>query len=405
MKVVTRLALGSLVVLGLALAGTSGATPPDGSPFLVGFADDLPRKAGTAATAPMLDLGATAVRFTLRRTGDETAISAAAAAELDRAVAAASGLRVVLTVFGPPDAAPQTAVDRDRFCAYARSALARYPAIRDVIVWNEPNVSAFWRPQFAPGGASVAPGAYEALLARCWDVLHAFRADVNVLGPATSAAGNDNPNAASNVSHSPGAFIRGVGSAYRASGRTLPILDTVAHHPYGDTPGERPWRRHIGTKTIALGDWNKLLQSLAAAFDGTAQPLPGQCAGGRCVAIWYTEHGFQTLVPPEKAGLYTGAENEAGVLRDDAGGEPDSPPPAETSTAPDQRTQVLDAVRLAACQPYVGAYLSFLVRDEAILSGWQSAPLWADGSAKGSAPALPSAFAPAARGTAACGAP
>src|SRR5829696_6536932 len=92
---------------------------------------------------------------------------------------------------------------------------------------------------------------------------------------------------------SPGDFIRRVGEAYRASGRSARILDTVAYHPYPTSASERPWRRHIGSKVIGLGDWNKLMYNLWLAFDGTDQPLPGDTG----VGIWYTELGFQTSIP------------------------------------------------------------------------------------------------------------
>jgi hypothetical protein len=83
------------------------------------------------------------------------------------------------------------------------------------------------------------------------------------------------------------------------------------------------------------------------------------------------------------------------VLPDDAGGEPDVPAPRDTSPAPDQGTQVLDAVRLAACQPYVGAIFNFLLVDESRLTGWQSGAFWADGTPKRSLPAFREAIAEA----------
>ena len=129
--------------------------------------------------------------------------------------------------------APKTPAARDQYCEYVRDALARLPSIRDVVIWNEPNKSQFWSPQSAE-----APVAYEALLARCYDVLHAAFADVNVIGFALSSTGNDDGG-----SHSPGAFIRAVGEAYRASGREQPLFDTVGHHVYGFTASERPWRQ------------------------------------------------------------------------------------------------------------------------------------------------------------------
>ena len=103
------------------------------------------------------------------------------------------------------------------------------------------------------------------------------------------------------------------------------------------------------------------MYNLWLAFDGTAQPMPGR-GGAR---LWYLEVGFQTAVPAGKAGAYSGTENVA-TIPDWAGGEPESPPPAATSTAPDQATQVADAIRLAACQPHVGAFFNFLLADEPI---------------------------------------
>lgn len=206
---------------------------------------------------------------------------------------------------------------------------------------------------------------------------------MNVLGLALSPDGNDDPNAVSNISHSPGNFIRKLGDAYRASGRTTRILDTVAHHVYGADSTERPWRPHTGQKRIAEGDWDKLMTNLHTAFDSTGQQVPGQCLNYRCVAIWYLEGGYQTQIDPSKQSLYSGTENVP-VVPDDAGGEPAFPPPSATSPAPDQATQIVDGVRLAYCQNYVGTFFNFLLTDEAILSGWQSGPLWADGTPKDS---------------------
>jgi len=73
-------------------------------------------------------------------------------------------------------------------------------------------------------------------------------------------------------------------------------MDTVAYHPYGTDAAERPWRKHIGSKTIAEGDWNKLMYNLFLAFNSTGQKIPGQDS----VRIWYAESGFQTAVDPRR---------------------------------------------------------------------------------------------------------
>src|SRR5262249_54067525 len=178
------------------------------------------------------------------------------------------GLRVVLAVYGKPDDAPQTGPQRDAYCQFVASLLQRYPGVHDVVIWNEPNSSRFWRPQFAADGTSLAPAAYGALLARCWALLPAVRPGVNVIA-APAPRGNDTPDAASNVSHSPVTFYRKLGQAYRQSGRRLPILDTVGHNPYPVTNAERPWVRHTASTTIAEGDYDKLIAVLQEAFGGT----------------------------------------------------------------------------------------------------------------------------------------
>jgi chitodextrinase len=371
----------------LAAVGAASASPPGG--MFVGFTENLPKDIGAAAVAPATDLGAGAFRITLMWSPGQTQLLDADVAKLDRATAATGGLRLVLSVHATAGSkAPVDSAGRDAYCTYVRNVLSRYAAIRDVAIWNEPNKSLFWNPQ------TDAPKLYEALLARCWDVLHGSFSNVNVIGLLLSSTGNDNA-----TSTSPGAFIRSVGDAYRASGRGKRILDTVGYHPYPLNPAERPWLKHIQSKVLALGDWNKLMYNLWLAFNGTAQPIPGQAD----VSIWYLEVGFQTRVDPAHAGAYTGTENVA-AIPDDAGGEPNSPPPSETSAAPDQSTQILDSVRLAACQPFVGGFFNFLLFDEPPLTGWQSGAYWADRTPKDSLAAFRLAIGEANAGTVNCAA-
>jgi hypothetical protein len=355
--------------------------------FFVGFTEDLPKEIGGKAVRPAAGLGARSLRLTLMWSPGQAQLSADDKVKLGRAIGAARAMRIVLAVYADAGSkAPQDAASRGAYCTYVRKVLTRFPSVRNVAVWNEPNKNRFWSPQVG------APAAYEALLARCYDVLHAAFGPVNVIGLQLSPWGNDN-----SVSTSPVQFIRGVGEAYRASGRAKPILDTVGHHAYPVTNDERPWRRHIGNGTIAEGDWNKLMYSLWLAFNGTAQPIPGQ----QGVSIWYLEDGFQTAIDSDKAAAYTGTENVA-VVPAWAGGEPDAPPPPETSAAPDQGTQVLDAIRLASCQPHVGAFFNFLLADEPRLEGWQSGVLRADRSRKPSYAEFAQAIAEANDGTVAC---
>ena len=368
---------GALLTILLAVAFHTGTARADSSLF-VGVGEDnlMGRPYETMSVAG--DLGVSAFRLSLLWTGNRTILSAGTRAGLDNAVVAAGATRIVLAVYGESGAVPLTPADRDDYCTFVRNALEAYPQINDVVVWNEPNLTFYWWHQFNPDGSSAAPAAYQALLARCWDVLHEFRPSVNLIGPVVSLWGNDNPDAFSNVSHSPLNFIRKLGEAYRASGRTRPILDTFGHHPHPPRADERPWRQHDSVY-VSIGDWGKLMDALTEAFEGTAQPLPGQGP-----SIWWLEVGYQTTVDEDKQHLYQRQENWRGPVPDFVGGEPDFPPPPADSPAPDQATQLIDSLRLSYCQPYVGAFFNFLLWDEPSLARWQSGVLWVDGSPKGS---------------------
>jgi chitodextrinase len=374
------IAAGALTAVLVALPA---ACADSSAPFFVGFTDDLVKNQGAVAVGPATALGAKAFRITLMWQPGQTQPDPAEMGDLDRLTRAAAGLKLVLAVYSTAGLnAPADSASRDAYCTYVRNVLTRYSSIRDVVIWNEPNKRLFWNPQ------ANAPALYEAVLARCFDVLHNAFSRVNVIGFALSPSGNDD-----GASTSPGAFIRGVGDAYRASGRTKRLLDTVGFHPYSASASERPWLKHIQSKTIGEGDWNKLAYNLWLAFNGTAQPAPG--------TTWYLEVGFQTTLDPGKESLYTGTEDVA-ALPDFVGGEPDSPAPAETSAAPDQATQVLDAVRLASCQPNVTAFFNFLLADEPRLSGWQSGAYWTDLTPKDSLPAFQAAIAAASSGGVDC---
>jgi hypothetical protein len=337
--------------------------------------DFLSRPAATVSNARALGLGG--FRVTLSWAPGQTQMSRGDISDFNDMTAAAGGLRIVVTVYGKATAAPLDSDARDAYCSYVRDLLTRYPAINDVVIWNEPNLGFFWQPQFNADATSAAPAAYEALLARCWDVLHAMRPNVNLI-MTTSPSGNDNPNAGSNVSHSPAAFVRKLGAAYHASGRTKPIFDTVGHNPYGYSSAESPWQQHFAPSHISEGDLDRLLRALNDGFAGTAQPVPGRCAAGQCVSIWYLEAGYQTIPDAAHQTLYTGQENDA-----------QSVAAAPTSSGgPTQSTQLAEGIELAYCQPYVGAFFNFLLRDEPSLQRWQSGVLWADGSRKPSFDAL-----------------
>src|SRR5205814_3191982 len=146
--------------------------------------------------------------------------------------------------------------------------------------------------------------------------------------------GIDRPNTGRDT-HSPTTFIPDMGAAYKASGRTLPIMDGFAFHPYGDNSSQPPATPHSGT-SIGLGDYDKLVGLLGQAFDGTAQL-------GSTLPIIYDEYGVDSQIPDGKRRFYSGRE------------------PATTRPASEgvQAAYYREALEMAACQPTVRGFLIF----------------------------------------------
>jgi len=365
-----------------------------GDGLVVGVSEDMMKWSPTrpaVVRGHMARLGIGAVRVTLRWSPGETSPRGSTMVALRRAQDTARGRRLVLAVYSKARKAPQIARRRQEYCSYVASLLALAPRVNDVVIWNEPNSNRFWQPQFASDGSSASAPAYELLLAECWDVLHAVRPGVNVIA-ASAPRGNDDP-AADHPSQSPVAFYTALAAAYRASGRDRPIFDTVGHNPYPNTSAEPPWVRHQGG-TIGEGDYSKLVSVLRTGFGGTAQPVPGTG-----LTIWYMEDGFQTRVAPGLSRDYAGRESDQWAL------DPithEGRTAAARRRADDQATQLADALRLAYCQPYVGAFFNFLLADERGLGGWQSGLLWANWQPKPSYRAFAHAVADIRRGWVDC---
>ena len=344
--------------------------------LLVGITDNMFLTAPGPAFADARDLGLNAVHVFLTWTPNETALSPTSVAEFECDDDGGQGIPHHCLCGRQATDAPTDATARDAYCAYVASLLAGYPAINDVVIWNEPNHDLFRRPQYRPGGSDAAPAAYESLLADCWDVLHSVRPGVNVI-MSTSPSGNNNPEAKSNASSAPATFIEDMGAAYRASGRTRPIFDTVGHSAYGADSAEPPSESHAGSRYIGEGDLDELVLAVTQAFGGTAQPVPGACTGSeRCPSVWYLEDGWQTVPDSAHAHLYTGVETDTHPVTDG--------PTSAGLTAPTQASQLISGIDLAYCQPYVGAFFNFQLGDQTDLAGWQSGVLWADSSRKAS---------------------
>ena len=278
------------------------------------------------------------------------------------------GVRVLVTVMSKGSSTtPLTDAEQSDFASYAASVV-RDAGVHAVIVGNEPNLNRFWLPQFGPDGSDAAAASYYTLLARTYDAIKAASADTTVYGLAVSPRGSDNPDGIRQT-HSPTAFIRDVGAAYRASGRTKPIMDALSIHVYEDTSSLPPTFAHPNTTAIAIADYDKLVGLLAEAFDGTAQP-------GSELPILYGEYGVETQIPAAKASLYTG----------------DEPTTTKPTTETTQASYYQQALALSFCQPTVKGILILHTIDESPLDRWQSGLFYADGSPKSSLPAVRTAL-------------
>ena len=287
-----------------------------------------------------------------------------------------SGVRIYLSVYPPGSrSTPLTPESREEFAAYLTVLARELPSVDDVIVGNEPNINRFWLPQFNPDGTDAAATAYLALLTRSYDALKAVDPTLRVWGGALAPRGIDRPGTGRDT-HSPVAFLKDLGTAYRASGRTLPIMDGLAFHPYADSSGQPPGTVHTKSTTIGLGDYGRLIQTLATAFDGTPQ-------AGSMLPVLYDEFGVESHIPKGKAKSYTGVE-------------PATTRPVSEAT---QGQYYAQALQLAFCQPNVVGLFLFHSQDEVALASWQSGVYYADGTPKSSLWAVRDALARARGGS------
>jgi hypothetical protein len=279
--------------------------------MLIGAAEDSVRRPTFAGAKAQMDLlvraGFNAVRVTQTWAPGQARPNAADVRILRNVVRAArlDGVQVLLTVmnFGS-GTTPLTEGARAEFASYAAALARALPRVRYFVIGNEPNINRYWLPQFNPDGTDAAAPGYEALLADSYDALKRVSPRILVLGGALAPHGGDRPDTI-RPTHSPTAFLADLGAAYRASGRTRPIMDALAVHPYEDNSSVAPVDgRHPNSTTIAVADYDKLVALLGTAFDGTAQR-------GSTLPIYYDEFGVESQIPPAKASLYTGQEPAA----------------------------------------------------------------------------------------------
>jgi hypothetical protein len=357
-------AAAALVLAPAALAGPN---------VRIGVVDDAPIWNDAGAQVDLAKAaGFDSIRISAQWSTGMTAMSPGQTSRLQRAALFASmrGLSPIVSIYNASGAVTPNSPDaRAQFVEFAKSVVRDLPWSTTFIVGNEPNSSAYWQPQFDSGRRNAAATGYLQLLAASYDAIKATRPNVTVIGGALDPHGNDAQ------SHSPTAFIRDLGVAYRASGRKAPIMDVWDEHVYADSSALPPSMPHAGP-TVAEGDYAKLVALLGKAFDRTPQR-------GSTLPIFYGEYGVETTVPARKAGAYSGTES------------------AKTVDEATQAAFYAEAFRLALCQPNVIGIMVFHTIDESALGAWQSGPYYADGTPKSSLPAIRDAANAARAGSAA----
>jgi hypothetical protein len=354
----------------LAFVGSANADP-----LRYGVADDWPKfhPCGDVWWQSAKDIGYSDLRMTVQW-DEATPTTIPYQGNLQAAIDCAliNNVRPILSIYPlHPNAIGSSDGQQQAFASFVALVGQAFPQVSNIIVGNEPNVNRFWQPQYA-GGQDAAARDYEHTLAYSYDKLKVARPDVTVWGPAVSSRGNDNATAASNPSHSPVWFIKYMGDAYRASGRTKPIFDEFNMHPYPPTQDTDPFSKPFQWPQGGAANLDRIKQALYDAFHGSAQQIPAEQAGGATaqfahqgLPINLDEAGEQTVVTGHE-GAYT------------------SPP---ESIAPiseaQQAANHVELAELAACDPDVKALLYFpLIDDTQLSSGFQSGNLFADLSHK-----------------------
>jgi hypothetical protein len=289
---------------------------------------------------------------------------------LDRSIpqAMARGIEVIFSIYPlKARALVDTPNGVQLFAQYAAKVAQRYPYVRKVICLNEGNQPRFHQPQFDDAGNGISGVVQEQAMAACYDALKSVDPGITVVAFGLSPRGNDDFDAPSNVSHSPVRFLKEVGDAYRASGRTRPIADDVSIHCYPNQNTDAPSLGYQWPK-IGCANFDRFKQAWWDAFHGTAQPLFREAgeSGGPFARIYVDEVGYQAKIAPAKGGLYTGAENVP--LLDEA----------------TQAQYYAQLIEMMACDPNVALLNFFHAVDETSLPAWQSGLVLPDGTRRAS---------------------
>ena len=284
-------------IIALAFAPSALAGGPT---MQFGAAEDVVRTTDLPAAKAKMTLlrlaGFSSVRVTSQWQGTEATPSETELTVLRNVAGAAqlSAVRVYLSIYPTGSrVTPLTPEARELFAAYVTSLKQQLPSIKDVIIGNEPNINRFWLPQFGPNGSDVAAPTYTALLARSYDAVKLVDPATRVWGGALAPRGIDRPGTGATRTRRLRSSRTWASPTARVDA-TQPIMDGLAFHPYADTSGQSPDTPHPNSTTIGLADYDRLMRTLATAFDNSPQ-------AGSLLPVLYDEFGVESKIPAGKA--------------------------------------------------------------------------------------------------------
>jgi hypothetical protein len=284
-------------------------------------------------------------------------------------VASAHGVAIILAVYQDRARGLADTPNGSQVLAeWVVSVLRACPACKKVIYLNEPNQTRFMQPVFNPDCSPASPSAYTQALAVGYDAIKAFDPSVRVYGLGLSPRGNDRCNAPSNISHSPTTFLVEMGKAYKAMGRSRPLMDALSFHPYPNVNTDPPMKGYPWPN-IGVPNLDRLKQAFEDAFGGTAQPT-------------FRDPSFKVAL--DEVGWQVDTEGRPGYH-----GRENVPPIDEAK----QAEYYAELVRYFACDPSVESLNFFHLVDEADRDRFQTGLVRVDGSRRPSYDAVKQAIA------------
>jgi hypothetical protein len=265
------------------------------------------------------------------------------------------GIKLLFTIWGTPRWAnggraprypPKKFSDLQKF---ARAAALRYsgtwlgpdgrtlPAVVRWTAWNEPNQPFQLSPQYRKvKGKWIMQSAidYAKICTAVYVGVHStlFKGEKVACG-VTAPRGNDNPGGKRPVP-TPLAFMEAVKKA------GLKKFDEWAHNPYPGSPMQTPTTKPHSRGAVTLANIDVLIKELRRLWPRKR--------------LWLTEYGYQTNPPDRTFGVSWSK----------------------------QALYMKQAFAIARKNPFIDMMLWFQLRDEPLLSGWQSGLMTSAGKKK-----------------------